>query len=89
MEGNLFINYEGNNSTETKEEQNKKESTFYDRILEERKKTEMRSEEVVNVAASKLKIKSEVTQAPVAKKIESKKQGISNLFSRRGFRIGN
>ena len=58
MEENLFFSLEntGNTSTQKEEENKKQEKTFYDKVLEERKKSEMITENLETITTSKLKI---------------------------------
>lgn len=58
MEENLFFSLEntGNTSTQKEEENKKKEKTFYDKVLAERNKSEMITENLETITKSKLKI---------------------------------
>lgn len=58
MEENLFFSLEntGNTSTQKEEENKKKEKTFYDKVLAERNKSEMITENLETITTSKLKI---------------------------------
>lgn len=61
MEENLLFSLDNSGTASTKKEDNNEvsEKSFYDKVLEERKKSGMRSEEFATITASKLKISHE------------------------------
>jgi len=73
MEENLFFSLENEGTTGIQKEEEKKEEakSFYDKVLEERNKSEMREEGIETLAVSKLKL---TTQSD--EKISGEKQSI-------------